>query len=319
VARAPARAHAAALFRTLIVPLDGSETAERALPYAVRLASASATRVALVRVLTGPHASEIEQADAYLAALSAKLAPAGVQVTTLTPYGDPAARILDEVQVLGGDAIVMASRGRTGLSHLLQGSVAETVLAHSPVPVFLVYARAGDDATPAFDPETARILVPLDGSEYAEAALPFAQQLLGSGGELVLTTVAAPPQHVERDDSGRVRAYLDQQEEALTREAQQYLQTIVADLKLASPDLRASIDVRVGEPAAGIVIAEGDRQADLVVMSTQGRTGVGRAVMGSVAGDVLRAGRVPVVLVGPATARATPPPTTTRPMTMTTS
>jgi nucleotide-binding universal stress UspA family protein len=67
------------------------------------------------------------------------------------------------------------------------------------------------------------------------------------------------------------------------------------------------MDVRLGEPAEGIVMAEMDRRIDLVVMSTHGRTGLGRAIMGSVAGEVLRTGRAPVVLVGPSVAAGTLP------------
>ena len=62
------------------------------------------------------------------------------------------------------------------------------------------------------------------------------------------------------------------------------------------------MDIRVGEAVAGIVMAEMDRRIDLVVMSTHARTGLGRAIMGSVAGDVPRTGRAPVLLVGPAVA-----------------
>src|SRR5438270_162920 len=83
----------------------------------------------------------------------------------------------------------------------------------------------------------------------------------------------------------RRSAFLDQQEEALKREAFDYLRNIATQLKQTNPTLRATIDVRVGDPAPGIVMAEVDRGADLVVMSTRGRTGIGRAVMGSVAGE----------------------------------
>ena len=148
------------------------------------------------------------------------------------------------------------------------------------------------------------ILVPLDGSTFSESALPFAVELLDASGELVLVSVAAPPDHVEFDDNGRPRAFLDQQEEALKRDAFDYLRRIVAQLTQTDPDLNVTMDIRVGEPAPGIVMAEVDRGADLVVMSTHGRTGFRRAVMGSVAGEVLRTGRAPVMLVGPTSSKA---------------
>jgi nucleotide-binding universal stress UspA family protein len=115
----------------------------------------------------------------------------------------------------------------------------------------------------------------------------------------------AAPDHVERDEQGRVRAYLDQQEDAVKREALEYLRAVEAQVKRQRPDLQVSLDVRIGDPAAGIAMAEIALAADLVVMATHGRTGTRRAVLGSVAGAVLTAGSVPVLLVTPAASAAT--------------
>ena len=300
------------MFRTLIVALDGSETAEQALPYAVQLAAASGARLALVRAVLGPTPSGLDwerqqvaavaDAETYLVGAAEKVSR-HAPVVTSTPYGEPAAKLLDAVQEFSADAIVMATHGRTGLAHLLHGSVPEAVLAHSPVPVFLVHTRQDNVGFPTFDPVSARILVPLDGSAFSESALPIAIQMLGVAGELVLVTVVAPPDHVERDETGRVRAYLDQQEESLKREGSDYLRQVAAELRQRDPALHIAVDIRVGDPSLGIVMAEADRGTNLVVMSTHGRTGVGRAMLGSVAGAVLRTGRVPVVLVGPVQAQ----------------
>jgi nucleotide-binding universal stress UspA family protein len=302
----------AAMFRTLMVPLDGSDQAEQALPFAVRLARASGARVALVRSVLGPPPSgfdwerqqldAVREAEAYIADAAAKVATR-VEVITSTPYGEAVHALLESVQQVQADAIVMTTHGRTGFSHLLHGSVAEAVLAQSPVPVYLVHTRDRDEVTGPADPNSARILVPLDGSPFSEAALPVALHMLGPAGEIVLVTVVAPPDHVERDEAGRVRAYLDQQEESFKRDAFDYLREVLAQLTKNDPDLHVTIDIRVGDPAAGIVMAEVDRGADLVVMSTHGRTGFGRAMMGSVAGEVVRTGSVPVMLVGPVSAR----------------
>ena len=299
------------MFRTLVVPLDGSELAERALPYAVRLASAGNGQVILVRVALAPPPARIDgayweqeqteavdDAEAYLATVADKVA-SRVPVKTSTPYGHAARKILEAIEALEADGVVMATHGRRGLAHLLYGSVAEAVLAESPVPVFLVHAQPGEAAPPPFDPSTARAVVPLDGSAFAEAALDTAADLIGTTGELVLVTVVEPPDRVERDENGRVLAYLDQQEEARTREARGYLSRLAAELVQRYPGVRISPDVRIGEPAPGIAMAAIDRTADVVVMATHGRTGFRRAVLGSVAGAVLRTGSTPVLLVGP--------------------
>lgn len=301
------------MFRTLVVPLDGSELAERALPYAVRLADAGNGELVLVRVALAPPPARLDgvdweddqldavkDAEAYLATVAKKVSKTSrVPVKTGAPYGRAAEQIVETIEGLGADGIVMATHGRTGLAHLLYGSVAEAVLAGSRVPVFLVHARPGEAPAPPFNPSTARAVVPLDGSAFAEAALYIAADLVGTAGELVLVCVVEPPHQVERDENGRVIAYLDQQEEARTRAARDYLSRFVGQLGSDYPGLRVTVDVKIGEAATGIVFAAVDRDADVVVMATHGRTGVRRAVMGSVAGAVLRTGSTPVVLVGP--------------------
>jgi len=240
----------------------------------------------------------IKEAETYLADVAAKLGTR-VAVKTNAPYGHAVREILDTVEAVGADAVVMATHGRTGLAHLVYGSVAEAVLAESPVPVFLVHAMPGEAPAPPFNPSSARALVPLDGLAFAEAALHTAANLVGPAGELVLACVVEPPDHVARDQNGRVLAYLDQQEEAVTREARDYLAQVATGLAQSYPWLRVSTTVRIGEAASGIVTAAVDRDADVVVMASHGRTGVLRAVIGSVAGAVLRKGSTPVLLVGP--------------------
>ena len=302
------------MFNTRLVPLDGSELAERALPYAVRLAAERGGRLVLTRAALAPPPSGLdwerqqltimEEATVYLSDVAQKVATR-VPVTTAPLYGHAADTILAAAAQFSADSIVMATHGRTGLAHLLHGSVAEAVLTRSPVPVFVVYARPGEAAAPPFDSASARILVPLDGSAFAEAALPLALEIVGRAGELVLSSVAEEPDHVERDDRGRVLAYLDQQEEAIKRDTLDYLRQIEARLKQQRPDLRVTRDVRIGDPAAGIAMAEIACGVDLVVMATHGRTGLRRAVLGSVAGRVLTTGSVPVLVVSPAASLTT--------------
>lgn len=297
------------MFNTLLVPLDGSELAERALPYAVRFAAERGGRLVLTRAALAPPPSGLdwerqqmavlEEATAYLSRVAEKVATR-VPVTTAPAYGHAADAIIAGVEQFSVDSIVMATHGRAGLAHLLHGSVAEAVLTRSPVPVFVVFARPGEAAAPPFASASARILVPLDGSDFAETALAAALEIVGGSGELVLSTVAPAPDHVERDEHGRVRAYLDQQVPAIEREARDYLKTVETQLKRLRPEVRVTLDVRIGDPAPGIAMAEIACGADLVVMATHGRTGIRRAVLGSVAGAVLTTGSVPVLLVSPA-------------------
>jgi len=233
----------------------------------------------------------------------------GVDISA--PYGRAVDKILETIQTYHADAVVMATHGRTGLGHLLYGSVTEGVLASTSVPVFVVHARPGQPVQPSFSPSRATLLVPQDGSAFDAPALQTALDLVGPHGEIVLLTVAQPPEHVQLDESGRhIRAYLDQQEEALTRAAREHLASIVHALRERQVHVAVKMDVRLGDPTSGIAVAARDHRADLIVMATHGRTGLARAVLGSVAGSVLRAVNTPVVLVRPKLAEATIDPRT---------
>jgi nucleotide-binding universal stress UspA family protein len=306
------------MFRTLVVPLDGSQLAERAVPYAIRLAQASHARVVLTRAVLAPRSVSLEadrkriQLDAlgdartYLADMADSMSRQLTTVEIATPYGRAADKILETVETYQADAVVMSTHGRTGFDHLLHGSVTEAVLARSGVPVFVVYARPVQSEAPTFSLANARLLVPQNGSEYDAPALRLAVDMLGPHGEIILLTIAPTPEHVLHDNSGRhVVAYLDQQEEALTREARNYLAGVAKPLRNAPAPITVKTDVRVGDPVSGIAAAALDTHADLIVMATHGRTGIQRAVLGSVAGSVLRTVDSPVVLVHPG---ASPPP-----------
>ncbi len=102
------------MFRALVVPLDGSEFAERALPYAARLAEANRGRMILVCVATTPLSAGLEKAEPYLASVAAKLRMS-LPVETRVTYGRPALSILETLDDTYADGVVMASDARTGL------------------------------------------------------------------------------------------------------------------------------------------------------------------------------------------------------------
>ncbi|HEX8968850.1 MAG TPA: universal stress protein, partial [Chloroflexota bacterium] len=240
----------------------------------------------------------VSEATQYLTGLAATIS-SQVPVEVDVPYGRAAAQILEAATRLGADGLVMATHGRTGLPHLLYGSVTEAVLGSSSVPVFVVYARPGQAPASPFSVSAARLLVPQDGSANDAPALSAALDILGVRGEIILVSVVQPAQTIERDETGHVLAYLDQQEEARRFEARDYLNGIAEELRGRDLPVRVKVDVRVGDPASGIAMAALEASADLIVMATHGRTGIRRAVLGSVAGTVLRTGTTPVLLVHP--------------------
>jgi nucleotide-binding universal stress UspA family protein len=302
------------MLRTLVVPLDGSALAERALPYALALAKAREGRLILMRAGMAPaprtldgaelesdQAQAMAEAETYLLTMAEKLRDQVASVDCVVQYGRPAGQILETAARHEADVIVMATHGRTGLAHLLYGSVTEAVLAETTLPVFVVYAQPSAASPAAFAPANARVLVPQDESDYDAPAVRAALELVGPNGEITLASVIAPPEKVQRDEMGHVLAYLDQQEEADRIHVRDYLDKVAATIPIG-----VKTDIRIGDPTSCICAAAIESRVDAIVMATHGRTGLRRAVLGSVAGDVLRMATTPVLLVHPRTPARTP-------------
>lgn len=269
-------------FKRVLAPLDGSQLAERGLDYAVRLARALGVSLALVRVVANRR--QAPAARLYLQEV-ARGAAADLETGIEVRYGDPAREILAAERE--GDLLVMTSHGATGLQRFLLGSVADRVLRYGRAPVFL--ARAFHPPATVLSP----ILVPLDGSEQAEAILPYATLLARTlGADLKLLrviharafdTVAYPPQIVEMTLEWE-RA-----------EGHRYIERLVQ--RLAADGLRARGSVREAEPFQAIVEAAGEEEGGLIAMATHARTGLVRTLLGSVAASVSEHASDPVLLL----------------------
>jgi len=158
-----------------------------------------------------------------------------------------------------------------------------------------------DELPVALVAEGPRLLVPLDGSAFAEEALPVAQELAEAiGGELLLLHAVVPPEQARTTEQGGMVASLDQELAALEVRARGYLRQVSDRLATGQETSPPPIEARVGKPADAIVEASREHAVALVVMTTLGRTGWARVFLGSVADEVLRHGSVPLLLVGPA-------------------
>ena len=275
------------MFQQIMVPLDGSELAERALPCAERLGVATGATLHLVHVVelmpppTGPFAlayapggihgdlvaQETQQATAYLDKMRERVAAGGVHVRTEQMLGLAAATLLDYERDAGIDLVVMCSHGRSGLARFALGSVAEHLLRHGTAPVLLV--------RPFGDPVSLEhAVVPLDGSERAEKALQVVDQLARDVvHEVTLLRVIGTAE--EAPDAER---YL---EEAAGRLTQQHLVW--------------GRRVEQGDPAGTILNVAGTDK--LVVLATHGRSGLMRWALGSVADRAAHGGAAAVLLV----------------------
>jgi nucleotide-binding universal stress UspA family protein len=145
--------------RTILVPLDGSPLAERALPEAVELARQRGARLLLLRAAeahvplgadpTQAQVRVVQEAEAYLASVKAQLAATGIpDVETSVWYGPPASAIVEAARLRGADLIVMTTHGRSGLGRLILGSVAESVLRGTTTPILLLRVPEAPVETP---------------------------------------------------------------------------------------------------------------------------------------------------------------------------
>jgi nucleotide-binding universal stress UspA family protein len=287
------------MLKKILVPLDGSELAERALKYAAALAEPTRAQLLLMRAvfshtLAGVDPRErqlgaIQDAEAYLEQVATKLRERGLACETVVRYGHAAECVAESARTRQADLIVMATHGRTGPGRWVFGSVAEAVVAASPVPVLVQRAWQPLLGEPALD-NAPKMIVPLDGSAFAESALEPAASLAEElGGRLILVRV--------EDHPTAIHAMLEYLPRVLARVAEQH------------PELPIETDVRVGEAAYGIEEAVAQYDAALVVMATHGRGGAMRTLLGSVAGKFMQLGDVPVVLIRPAPTEADQPVT----------
>jgi len=292
----------------ILVPLDGSPRAEQALYPARELALATNGMLILVRSVltrvfpgTDPTARQVRmvaEAEQYLDDVASRLTNEYIGVETAVTYGDPATMIIDEVRLRQPDFVVMATHGHAGVSRLLYGSVAEEVIAHCPIPVMLVQDCQRHDRTGLND--GLRIIVPLDGSAFAEEALPVAYALARSTGGSVTLVRAVPP--LSYGPPYGYSLVVSPASDEVTDEMQQSrLQAAHAYLEgVAKQFPGTTIHVSEGRPETVITQVSERENAALVVMTTHGRTGLPRFVMGSVALATLRRGLAPVLLVRPA-------------------
>ena len=274
----------------ILVPLDDSPEARVALPYAAALATPG-TEIVLLTIV--PSATDADAARTGLETAAQRLRVAGQTVRTEVATGDPARRIVDVAADLRPEMIVMASHGRGALGRLIYGSVADQVGREAPVPVMVVRARQLAPGPVGIT----RLVVPLDGSPRAEAALPVATAISRRLGTPISLVRAVDPADLMPPAVGMGEAIpfeiYDDAEKELEQQAQHYLGAMAQ--KLREQGLPVTTSVLMGPPARSI--KEATRLGDVLVLSSHERTGVMRWLLGSVAEKLTREDESPVILV----------------------
>ena len=287
-------------YERILVPLDGSDLAERAIAPAVTLANAMLAEVILLSVVTSlplkidpfrqALRKEIDATKLHLDSVRAQFLPASLGGKVVAIVGtDIAQSIINFVEKNEVDLIVMSSQGRSGLGRRLYGSVAGKVLRGVSCDTAIIRDRV--DIGPF---SCKRILVPLDGSPSAEQALEPAIEIARSlSAELVLLrAVTIPLDRGETVSSPNFHELMAAEKEA---QASSYLQKVrehVSNDRLQIKTITAS-----GRPSATIIGQTKKLDVDLIVMTSRGQSGIRRRLYGSVAEKVLFSAACPTLVV----------------------
>ena len=308
------------MYSKVIVPLDGSELAEQAVPYAQLAARGLSIPIELVEAfdVIPPAVHDqgsmfaldkvLEEARQrsghYLAGVQEALRTAGYAASAETLPGAPHQAIVDRADADPNALIVMSTHGRGGITRWAMGSVADKVLHTVPNSMLIVRSGASGAASSEIAIET--VLVPLDGSDLAETSLEHAVNLAAAvDADVALARVTHTREYYRRhlagprtamgpSPAGWVNDLMQTDAEAAT----DYLVGVQRRLAAERPDA-GEIDIlhlRHESPAQAIIDQAADHKT-LVVMTTHGRSGIGRMLMGSVTDRVVRHSNAPVLVV----------------------
>jgi nucleotide-binding universal stress UspA family protein len=306
------------IYKKVLLPLDGSELAEIVFSYATELAARLGLELVLLHVvdphqrdLMPLHRAYVEGASEALMRQSEELQKKagiqpkgeGVRAQGELAVGHPGEEIINCTLRHDVDLILLATHGRSGIRRWALGSVADKILRVSKVPVWLVRAGVREEIIHDKWPRTT-MLVPLDGSELAESVLPHVEGLAKQWGpeeaEVVLLRVCEPIVVPSDFPPTAGLTWKEHEEREVARPkgiCEEYLAGV--QKRLEGEGLRARSVVLQGKAAEEITEYCRKNPINLIVMSTHGRSGVGRWAYGSVADRVLSGICSPIFLIRP--------------------
>jgi len=289
------------------VPLDGSLLAECVLSHAITLAQVFDTRLTLLRVVERDQSTGLKraidplqwqirkvEAEVYLDKLVARLDRVGLEAEKVILEGLPQERIVEFTRDRGIGMIIISTHGQSGLSGWNVSSVVQKVILHAHVPMMIVRAHASP-ATDIAQMSYRRVLVPLDGSQRAEFALPLAKKLANSQNSQLLLVHAVVKPEIPRHTpfSEEERQLVDRLTKLNQTRAGKYLKQLQDQFSL---DVKTR--VIVGDaPAAMLQDLVAQENVDLVVLGAHGYTGETRWPYGSVALNFIAYGTTPLLIV----------------------
>jgi nucleotide-binding universal stress UspA family protein len=295
------------MYDSILVPLDGSELAESALPYAEDLAARLGSNIVLIYACEPSDEKHHRMHELYLQKMVeatrrglkkhlAEDAKEGPQVTSALVTGDPGEQIVDYADKENAGIIVMATHGRSGIRRWVLGSTAAKVARATKKPLVLI--RAGVARSRArTEVLLGKLLLPLDGSKQSELAVPHVEELAAQlKAEVVLLHVVAPTYFAYSIPGETIEMpFTAEDMERFRAKSEHYLESVAEALRKRG--IATSTEVAIGTAADEIIRLSDEMPVDLVVMSTHGRSGISRWAFGSVADKVIHAANAPVLLI----------------------
>lgn len=295
------------MFKSILIPLDGSHLAEAALPVAASLTQKLNAPVTLLHVIeqNAPeavhnerHLTKPEEAEVYLQNLVKQSFPAGTNANWhvhSSEVKDVPSSIVEHSGEFKPDLIIMSAHGRGGIRDLLFGRIALQVVGKDTTPLLLLQPMTSEQK-----PFTLRrILVPLDSESIHDDSLPMAKNLAKAyGAELYLLCVIPTYSTLAGEEAaagsllpGTANAFLDIKENQAREHMQGHLSELIGE------GFRTSAEIARGDPAQTIVNVAERSKADLIVLSTHRHTGLSAFWERSVAPNVARRTRIPMLLI----------------------
>ncbi len=278
-------------WKSILVPLDGTETSPWILERSRRLLEQPGLSVVLLRVIPCAEARAEQvwyraderhgSAGEPLVQAAARLRARSINVRSLLRFGDPHDEILHEIQEGGHDLVVMSTHARGFLSRLFFRGVTGGVIAASPVPVLVFCPLKGpDDALSSSErhqpAEFNRLLVLVDGHPEPEAILTTVDQICTAFRSEVHLLLAVP--------AGA--------SSAVNLAAEEYLG--ILRRRMAQAGIFARSTLAAGSVVAAAVAAAGEHHLDSIALMTHSRSGLGQVLQGSTAQRLIRETGLPV-------------------------
>ena len=288
------------MYEKILVPLDGSELAEGALPYVEGLARKLGSEAILLTACTPGECLE-RPLRAYLEKRAEELRSLGVKASPMVVQGDAANEILDFAQKNNIGLITVSTHGHTGISSWALDSIANKVLQRSHIPILLI--RSKELEAVLAEKELQKILILLDGSQFAESIIPYIEGMANGFNEVILLRVIKPMNipHVHAYDTYEIMPEFEKYEKDLMASAEREVKRYLSKNESALRDrgVKVSSAWLWGKPAQTILQYAEDNSVNLIAMSTHGFSGISKWAYGSVATRIIEGSLKPVLLIRP--------------------